>query len=115
MQPFLGLISFNEARMMAELEPVKQGDKFAWEIQTQNGQTIFDTISKDTKQKPGKITSKLKETYYNTQVNTKPRTRVCGNCKSFKPVKRWCGLNSFPVEKGDSCARFEKSDKQENK
>jgi hypothetical protein len=46
-----GVISFNEMRKMAGLQPVPGGDKFAWEIQTQLGDTILEQLPERISQK----------------------------------------------------------------
>lgn len=116
-----GGISFNELRKTAGFETVEGGDKFAWEIQSSSGSSIFDSISGKPKKMP-QVTTKsslqekindLKERHFTTQIDKKPRTRVCQNCKHFLPNKRFCKLNNWPCESTDSCGRFEKKDIEE--
>jgi hypothetical protein len=96
-------------RKMAGLQPVPGGDKFAWEIQTQLGDTIFGAIAgknKSKKMTASASTETLKEQHFNTYVSKKPRSKICANCEHYKPRSRFCGLNNWPVEKEDSCDRF---------
>jgi len=103
-----GVISFNEFREMIDLETLNGGDKFNWEMTDADGNSMF--IGKKPQQLNPKISAKLKEEYYHLPQRKKPRTKVCGNCVHYKPLKRFCGLNSWPVEASDGCNRFEKKE-----
>jgi hypothetical protein len=96
-----GVITFNEYREIAELPTVENGDVYNWQVgslQDQNSQAqLFNKVNK--------------EKFYNIPTKEqKPRTRICNNCKHFDIEKRWCKLNSFPVEATDGCNRFEHND-----
>jgi len=55
-----GLISFNEARKMMNMKTLEGGDKFSWEMQTLDGQTIFSVKAKENPKIPVKMMNKKK-------------------------------------------------------
>ena len=108
-----GLISFNEARELCDLETVKGGDKFSWEMQDAEGGTLFAP-----KKKPQSfnIKSGIQELKESVKKNKKLRaeldleedSKLIGELQSVgsrvkKFMKKWgvgTKIKSFKDEKG---------------
>lgn len=108
-----GVISFNELREIAGFEKAKGGDKFSWEIQTQDGNSIFGSIAGKKPQQ--RVKASINEKFFQTFADKKPRTRICENCKHFMNKKKFCSLNNWPCESKDSCNRFESKENYSEK
>jgi len=103
-----GVITFNEFRKSMGYDTVENGDIWAWEMESKADTLLGDVGKSGGKSQAKPMTAKISEQYYTVPSFKKPRTRVCTNCESYMPKKRYCKKHNWPVEGGDGCVDFKR-------